>query len=223
MANNPTIGVFIPGFLNTCNSPGPTGQQDAYGQNYPSGLNPGKMIELGTSEAQNLAAPGTVLYDGAYQWVQLDSGATAALATNGFAAFFRLDSGANQGALPETAYQIPIVTTQDQAASGVLNLQNFFAGVFINPVSVNGAATGPTPGNWTFIFVGAGRAAVNYGATVTGGFGGAVIPEPAGTAGKFESVAALATVVEQGIAATTPVANTSGVAYYQSIIYRLPN
>jgi hypothetical protein len=216
MANVPTVGVFMPNFLNACNSPGPTGQQDAYGLNYPSGLNPGKVIELGTGEAQGLAAPGTSLYDGAYQWVKLDSGATASLALAGDPAFIKLDSGATQGALPETAYQVPTVTTADQAAE-----LGFFCGIFINPATLNGVAVGPTPGNWCFIFVGAGRAAVNYGATVTGGLGGAVIPQiPAGT---FESVAAVASVAKQGISVTVPVATTPGLAYYPDIIYRIPN
>ena len=46
MANVPTIGVFLPSALNACNYPGPTGQADVYGNTYPSGLNPGKVIDI---------------------------------------------------------------------------------------------------------------------------------------------------------------------------------
>lgn len=216
MANVPTIGVFLPSYLNACNSPGPTGQQDAYGQNFPSGLNPGKVIELGPNEAQGLAAPGTTLYDGAYQWVQLDAGATADLATSGFAAYIHLDSGATQGALPETAYNVPTVTTADQA--GEVGL---FCGVFLNPATLNGVDNTPTPGNWIPIFVGAGRAVVNFNTTVTGGIGAAVLPII--TTGLFSNVAAVASVAKQGIAVTVPVASTPGVAYFPDLIYRIPN
>ena len=49
MPNIPSVGVFVPnGYLNAGSFAGPSGQQDAYGNNFPSGLTPGKMIMLGT-------------------------------------------------------------------------------------------------------------------------------------------------------------------------------
>jgi hypothetical protein len=230
MANVPTIGVFLPSYLNACNSPGPTGQQDAYGQNFPSGLNPGKVIELGTNEAQGLAAPGTTLYDGAYQWVQLDSGATAAYATEGMSAFFLLDSGgAAEGAQPETAYSVPVVTTADVAyslyGSSVPVANAFFAGVFLNPATLNGSANGPTPGNWTVLFVGAGRATVQVGGVAAVALGGPVFPDTAHE-GKFSGAASNALPTTPGAVGTglsAAAENTAGVAYYKDIIYRIPN
>ena len=47
---------------------------------------------LGTAEAQAVALPGTTLLDGCYQCVLLDSGATAALAGQGYALYVKLDS-----------------------------------------------------------------------------------------------------------------------------------
>lgn len=207
MPNVPTIGVFIPGYLNTCNSSSASGQGDVYGNVYPSGLTPGKVIELGASEARGLAAPGTTLYDGAYQWIQLDSGATAANATNGLAAYIKI---------PATPYETPTVTTADQATATT----NLLAGVFINPATVNGVANGPTPGNWCFIFVGAGRATVQYGTVVTGGATGMVIPS--GTSGLWTDIAAAASVIPTGTPfGTAPTASTPGVAYFSEIFYRI--
>ena len=216
MARISTPAIWLPGFLNTCNSPTPTGAgADAAGNPYFQGLNPGKMIVLGVNEAQNVSYPNSAIYDGSYQWVMLDSGATAALATQGYAAFILLDSGATQGALPETDYDGFTVTTADQAAAVGL-----FCGVFINPAMVGGVANGPTPGNWTMIFVGGGRAQVNFSDTVTGGLGAAVIPDI--TTGVFDNVAAVASVAKQGIAVTVPVASTPGVAYYPDVIFHFP-
>ena len=105
-----------------------------------------------------LPLAGTTLYDGAYQYVNLDSGATAAYATGGMAAFILLDQGGPiEGTLPETAYQVPTVTTADVAVAlygSVAAANAFFCGVFINPATVAGQANGPTPGNWTMIFAG---------------------------------------------------------------------
>jgi hypothetical protein len=216
MANQPTIGVFVPSYLNACNSPGPTGQQDAYGNDFPTGLNPGKLIELGTNEAQELAAPGTSLYDGAYMWVQLDSGATAANAVQGLAAYIKLDTGSSQGVLPETAYQVPIVTTEDKAAS-----TNLFAGVFLNPATLNGQANTPTPGNWIFIFVGAGRASVQYKSSVTDTTLGDAV-NCAGGSGTFDAATTLS-IKSVGKAVTAPANSALGVAYFNEIFYRLPN
>ncbi len=164
MARFPATGVWFPGPINTLNSPSPTFQTDFAGNPYYMGTTPGKIFFLGPQEVNNFAAPGTQLYDGAYQVVQLDSGATAANATNGLAAFFRLDSGPTQGANPESDYNIPTVTTEDIVTQigGSLAL---FAGVFINPATLAGVANGPTPGNYCVIWVGAGRALINYGGT----------------------------------------------------------
>jgi hypothetical protein len=153
-------GLFIPnGYLNVGSFPGPSGQQDAYGQNFPTGLTPGKIIFLTQSEAQSLAAPGTTLLEGAYQCVQLDSGATVANALAGMAAYIRLDSGATAGALPETDYANGVVTTYDQVATA--GAGQIEAGVFIDPATVNGLSTAPIAGQYLFLFVGNGRVFVN--------------------------------------------------------------
>jgi len=220
MANQPTVGVFLPSYLNTCNSTSVTGAGDNNGLRYPTGLNAGKLIELGPGEAQNLAAPGTNLYDGAYMWVKLDSSATASLATEGLAAYIRLDSGPTQGALPETSYNVPTVTTEDivtQIGSSV----NLFAGVFINPATVSGQANTPTPGNWLFIFVGAGRCKVNYKAGITSGVLGNAVNCGAGS-GQFDA-ATTSGITSVARAVTLPVSSTSGLAYFKDIFYRLPN
>lgn len=219
MARISTPGIWLPGPLNTLNSTSPTGQADPVaGTPYYMGMNPGKMIVVNAGEAQAAAAPGTTLYDGAYQVVQLDSGATAANALLGAPAFILLDSGgASEGANPETAYSVPVVTTGDIANS--LGLLNFFCGVFINPATVNGQANGPTPGNYTVIFVGGGRANCKFGSTVTGGLGGAVFPDS--THIVFTDTAALPTTSTPfGQAASVPTAGQLGLAYFKDIIFR---
>lgn len=179
MARISTPALWLPGALNACNSSSSTGAgADVAGNPYYQGLNPGKMIVLGTNEAQNIAAPGTTLYDGSYQWVQLDSSATAANATLGMPAYILLDSGATQGAQPEAAYNVPAVTTADQA--NTLGLNALFAGVFINPATLAGQANGPTPGNWTMIFVGGGRVQTNNAQTTA--VGNTVFPTGGGAA-----------------------------------------
>ena len=85
MARLTTPGIWLPGPLNTINSSSSTAQADIAGNPFYMGLSPGKLVVLSTQEAQNVAAAGTLvsgstLYDGAYQYVQLDSGATAAYA-----------------------------------------------------------------------------------------------------------------------------------------------
>lgn len=226
MAKFPSSGVNIPGYINTCNSPSQSGYQDAIGNPYWMGLTAGKIITLGPTEVSQFAAPGTTLYDGAYQWVQLDSNATAANAVAGRAAYILLDSGATQGAQPETAYAVPTVTTADIANTlyGSTALANaFFCGVFLNPATFQGQANTPTPGNWCFIFAGSGRAAVQVGA-VTGGLvlGTAVFPDTANT-GKFESQADFpATPTPYGVCVETAAINTTGLAYWSEFINRIP-
>lgn len=221
MAKFPSSGVNIPGYLNTCNSPSQSGYQDAIGNPYWMGLTAGKIITLGPTEVSQFQAPGTTLYDGAYQWVQLDSGATAANATAGLAAFIKLDSGATQGALPETAYAVPTVTTEDQASDTAL-----FAGVFLNPTTFNGQANEPTPGNWCFIFVGAGRAAVKYKASLTNGspaLGDNIVV--GGGSGTFDDASAQTvapTGLAMGKAATIPAGGAVGLIYVPDFINRIP-
>lgn len=214
MPNIPTVGVFIPnGYLNAGSSTSPSGQGDAYGNTYPSGLTPGKVIEVSPSEANSLAIPGTQLYDGAYQYVLLDSGATAALATQGFAAYVRLDPGASQTSLPMTDYENGTVTTADVATAD----DSLFAGIFVNPATVNGVANGPTPGQYCFIFVGAGRAVTQYTASATAGQ--QVVPSGASN-GKFTPQAAAATIYPAGIALQ---AGTSGISQWSDLFYRISN
>jgi hypothetical protein len=222
MANVPTVGVFVPnGYLNIGSWAGPTGQQDAYGQNFPTGLNPGKVIELGPNGALAVSAPGTTLYDGAYQSVKLDSGATASLATQGLAAFIRIDSGATQGTSLMTDYNIPVVTTADRAAD-LGGAATPFAGVFLNPATYNGQSNEPTPGEWIFIFVGAGRAVLQANAAVVDT--DQLLPAaPSAGTGEFSPAAPAASLYPpafpvQLIGAAGPV-----VAYYRDLIYRIPN
>ena len=227
MARISTPGIWLPGYLNTCNSPSPTGQQDQVGNPYFMGLNPGKMVVLGSNEAQNAAAPGTALYDGSYQWVQLDSGATAAYAVEGCSAFILLDQGGPaQGTEPENAYTRPVVTTADVAENlyGSVPLANaFLAGVFINPATYQGQANGPTPGNWCMIFVGAGRVPILTGAVDPLILGQAVFPDTAHE-GAFESTADLpVTPGAVGVCVTAATSTHLGVAYYRDIIFRFPN
>lgn len=219
MPNIPSVGIFVPnGYLNLGSFASPSGQGDAYGNIYPSGLTPGKMVQLGTNEASVLAAPGTQLYDGTYQCVLLDSGATAALATQGFAAYVKLDSGATQGALPMTEYDNLTVTTGDVA--GATNL-NIFAGIFINPATYAGQSNTPTPNQYCFIFTGGGRAVTKY--TGTAAVGNQVVPSGA-VDGEFTPQAAAASKYPSGIAMQIATgAGSSGVSLWQEIIYRVGN
>lgn len=223
MPNIPSIGVFVPnGYLNVGSFSGPSGQTDAYGQVYPTGTTPGKMAMLSAPEARSLAAPGTTLYDGCYQVVQLDSGATQSLTSQGLSAWIRLDSGPTQGALPETAYEVPTVTTADIANQ--IGGADFalFAGIFINPATYNGAVNTVTPGQYCFLFTGAGRAVVTYNGSAS--VGNQVLPVSPQSAqlGQFAPGAAAASVYPGGVATNaTSGAASQGVAYWNTIIYRV--
>ena len=223
MARLTTPGIWLPGPLNTINSCSPTAQADIAGNPFFMGLNPGKLVVLSTQEAQNVAAPGTTLYDGSYQYVQLDSGATAAYAVEGCAAFLLLDQGLQEGTLPESAYQVPTVTTADiaEAAYGSVALANaYFCGVFINPATVAGQANGPTPGNWTMIFAGGGRASVLCGSVEPLVLGQSVFPDT-NYHGAFESTADVpVTPGKAGICVVAATSTHLGVAYYPDIILR---
>ena len=224
MARLTTPGIWLPGPLNTINSSSPTAQADIAGNPFFMGLNPGKLVVLSAQEAQNVAAPGSTLYDGAYQFVNLDSGATAAYATSGMAAFILLDQGGPiEGTLPEAAYQVPTVTTADVAEAlygSVAAANAFFCGVFINPATVAGQANGPTPGNWTMIFAGAGRATVNVGSVANVAIGNAVFPDT-NHLGKFEGAADFpVTPGKVGIAVSPGTSGNTAVAYYPDIILR---
>jgi hypothetical protein len=205
-----------------------TAQADIAGNPFYMGLNAGKLVVLSTQEAQAQQAGGTIvsgstLYDGSYQYVQLDSGATAAQALAGSPAFILLDQGSVQGTSPENAYQVPVVTTADVAYAvyGSVALANaFFCGVFVNPSTVNGSSTAPTPGNWTMIFAGAGRVAVNVGSVASVTLGQSVFPDT-NHAGKFESTANKpVTPGAAGIAMSTATNGNQGIAYYPDIIFR---
>lgn len=227
MSNIPTVGIFLPnGYLNNYNSASDTGQVDAYGNVYPSGSNVGKVIEVGDSLAAQLTKPGSTggtyatksgnpLFGGAYQIVQLDSGATAANVDYGLVAYIKLDSGVTQGALPETAYANIVVT--DESAGGVSIVKSLFAGVFLNAV---------TPGNFGLIWVGAGRATVLYKASLTNG-------SPAlgdniatgGGSGTCDDAAANTTAptgLYIGQAVTVPVGGAYGVIYNRNLFNRVP-
>jgi hypothetical protein len=225
--NIPSVGLFVPnGYLNIGSFSSPSGQGDAYGNIYPTALTPGKVIELSPSEARAVAAPGTTLYDGAYQVVLLDSGATAANATAGMAAYVRLDSGPTVGALPETDYENGSVTTYDQVTNEAAT--SLFAGVFINPATLNGVATGPTPGQYCFLFVGAGRAFLTVNAAGgTPAIGDAI--QPTGTTGSgfttinVGSVTAAQAPTIVANAVTIPSTANGTVGWFKNLIYRIFN
>lgn len=219
MARISTPGIWLPGPLNAINSSSESSQADIAGNPYWMGLNAGKMVVLGTNEAQDKAAQDTTLYDGSYQYVQLDSGATAAYATEGFAAYILLNQGQAQGTLPEAPFATPVVTTGDVAHA--LGLDNMFCGVFINPATL--VATNdnvPTPGNWTMIFVGGGRVTVQVGAVADVAVGNAVYPDT-GYVGKFEGNAAPTTTPRKsGLGLTVGTSGNTAVVYYSDIIFR---
>jgi hypothetical protein len=227
MPNIPTVGVFIPnGYLNAGSFISPSGQGDPYGNIYPSGLTPGKVIELSPSEARGLAAPGTTLFDGAYQCILLDSGATQANAALGMAAYFRLDSGATVGALPETDYDNGSVTTYDQVTNETAAA--LFAGVFINPATLLGQSNTPVPGQYCFLWVGAGRATINVtSANNTPAVGDVVIPNGSSGSGfltyNVASVTAAQLALQVGNMVTVPVTATPGVMYSRTLFYRISN
>src|ERR1700680_1440751 len=213
MANSPTIGVFIPGnYLNQCNSPYPTGAGDVYGNTYPTGLNVGKMVEIGTTLALTSTNPAGAnqLFEGAYQWIQVDSGATAANVQPGLAAFIKLEvGGAGSGTEPENGWQNMTVTDQSHADS-----INLIAGVFIEAIP---------PGNYGFIFVGAGRVEVTYRGTLSNaGTLGDQIGVFTGGNGLFDDLGATSSVpTVMGTAVTAPIANGTSAIYIRDIYYRL--
>lgn len=223
MPNTPTgAGVFVPnGYLNIGSFAASSGQSDPYGNIYPTGLTAGKVIELSPAEAKMLSAPGTTLYDGAYQCILLDSGATAANATAGMAAYVRLDSGPTVGALPETDYENGSVTTFDQVTNETAT--SLFAGVFINPATLSGVTTGPTPGQYCFIFVGAGRVQVNI-ATATGTAVGNTVSFNGSTNSGFTSNNGnTVDATTLGVAVTTPSVANGCVVWCKNLFYRIFN
>lgn len=217
MANNPSIGVFLPGtYLNRCNSPYPTGQGDVYGNQYPSGLTLGKVIEIGDLTAASLTSPQSAnqLFGGAYQWVQVDSGATAANVQPGRIAFLKLDPGGTAGIEPEQGFANMTVTSQDQADANTL-----YAGVFINATP---------PGQYDFIFVGSGRVEAAFASAFTNGTGaiGDIVGVKASGAGLWDDQSAVGTAATTGlsigVAATAPVVNGTSAVWVPDLIARIP-
>ncbi len=189
MPNTPSFGAFLPGKLNACNSPSPTGSQDAYGTNYPTGLVNKRVIQVSFKEAQELQAGSPSiqqLFEGLYQWVQVDSGATQAEVNTGLAAYYKFDTTNN------SVNPIRTVTSETGAAN-----TDLFAGVFLNPITI---------GNYGFIFSGKGRVNVTYKGSLgtAGAIGNTVVC--AGGSGTFDGGSATAvvakTVGKQVVAAT---------------------
>ncbi len=213
MPNRPTAGgAYIPGgYLNKCNTQFVTGQGDPYsGAAYlGGGATAGMMIEVSDAEAQPLSDPSqsSKLYGGAYQWVQVDSGATAANVNTGRGAFLKLDApGVGAGVEPESGYSNYVVTDQANADADA-----FVCGVFLNPI---------TPGNWGFIFVGGGRVNVTYKSSLTATTLGNSVNVSASSAGLFDSATTF-TALTIGVAATTPIANGTSACWIQDIFYRI--
>lgn len=222
MPSIPSVGVFVPNsYLNVGSFASPSGQGDAYGNIYPTGTTPGKMVELSAAEASQVKAPGTNLYDGAYQVVLLDSSATASLATQGLSAWIRLDSGAAQASFPESDYENGTVTTADQI--NILGGQAVFAGVFINPATLNGASNAPTPGQYCYLFVGAGRAVVQTdGAVALTNYVLPLAPTAAQT-GLFHAAAPALSLFPPALPLAATGAAGPAVAVFRDIIYRISN
>ncbi len=213
MANNPTVGVFIPGnYLNQCQSASQFGATDAHGMQYPTGLTIGKQIEIGTQQAKTFTNPAAAnqLFEGAYQWIHVDSGAMAAYVQPGRAAFMKLDPGGTVGTEPMQGFVNFTTTSQDQADADAL-----WAGVFIEAI---------TPGNYGFIFVGGGRVEVNYAAALTAGQAiGDQIGVKNGNNGLFDDIQATTTnALTVGIAVTAPVVNGTSAIYMPLIRERIP-
>ncbi len=213
MPNRPTAGgVYIPGgYLNTCNSQFVTGQGDPVsGAAYQGGgLTAGAMIEVSDAEAAPLSNPRSAnnLFGGAYQWVQVDSGATAANVQAGRGAFLKLDpTGTAEGVEPESGYSNYVVTDQAGAAADSL-----WCGVFLNAI---------TPGNWGFIFVGGGRVNVTYKSSVTAGTIGNQVLVASSAAGLFDAATTF-TALAIGQATTAAVANGTSACWMPNIRYRI--
>ena len=208
MPTLPTVGVFLPGKLNAVNTPSFLGAQDAYGTNYPTGLVSGKAIELSFKEAQDLqAGPPSIeqLYEGAYQFVQVDSGAVAAEVNTGLAAFYKLPNPA--------APVAGIGTVTSESSVSPVASKSLFAGVFLNPIP---------PGNYGFIFVGAGRVNVTFKTTLgTAGQQGntAVVGGGAGTFDGGSATAILATTV--GLQTVAASGGGTSPIYIRELLYRI--
>jgi hypothetical protein len=216
MANIPSVGVFLPGtYLNRCNSLYRTGAGDAYGNIYPTGLELGKMIEIGDLTAAALTSPASAytLFGGSYQWVQVDSGATAAYVQPGRIAFIKLDPGGTAGLEPELGFAQMTVTSQDQADAITL-----IAGVFINATP---------PGSYDFIFVGDGRVNAAFASSLTAGQAiGDVCGVKSGNNGLFDDTSGVGTAATNaltvGIACTAPVVNGTSAIWVTNNYARIP-
>ena len=210
------------GYLNNFSSTVDSGQVDAFGNTFWTGSNVGKMIEVGDNLAASLTTPGTTpgtyatpsglpLFGGAYQIVQVDSGATAANIQYGNVAYIKLDSGPTAGALPETDFAGIFVTDYSHADVNAL-----FAGVFLNAI---------TPGNFGIIWVGAGRAAVNVqtGQSTSSALGAQVNANAVNSfGGAYLSAPGTAPVAYTMGTAVTAQTNNLCVLYSPNIYYRLP-
>ena len=156
----------------------------------------------------------------------LDSGATQANAALGMAAYFRLDSGATVGALPETDYDNGSVTTYDQVTNQTAS--SLFAGIFINPATLLGSSNTPVPGQYCFLWVGAGRAIANITtANNTPAVGDVVIPNGSSGSGflsyNVASVSVAQLAIQIGTAVTVPVSGQTALVYARNLAYRISN
>ena len=208
MPNRPTAGgVFLPNNLNACNSPSQTGAQDPItGNPIPTGLNPWKVWTLSFAEAQAQQAPSPSIeqcFEGDYMWVQVDSGATVAEVQTGMPAYYKLSALNNS--------VNPILTVTGYTGK---TAQNFFAGVFLNPI---------TPGNWGVIFNGGGRVNVVYASSLTNGAPaiGDVIATKAAAGGFDDAHATTTNSYSVGVALVQPVANGTSQVYMKQSFPRI--
>ena len=224
MASLTTPGIWLPGPLNTINSPSSTAQADIAGNPFFMGLNPGKLVVLSTQEAQNVAAAGT--------WCPAARSMTAPTSTSSLIlvrpppmrwrdlrrSCFSTRVAQLKGRCRRRRIRFRLLPRQMWRTT--LGLKSLFCGVFINPSTVNGASTAPTPGNWTMIFAGGGRVAVNVGSVANVAVGNFVFPDT-NNAGKFEGSATASTAAgKQGIGVSAGTSGNQAVAYYPDIILK---
>jgi hypothetical protein len=119
-------------------------------------------------------------------------------------------------------YPYPTVTTYDkvstQSAGGLL------AGVFINPSTLNSQSNLPTPGNWTFIFVGQGRVQVNLNAAGGTPATGDVVNADGSSDGKFTSTnTSTITSSTLGVSTNVPSTANGSIVRVENLFSIIPN
>ena len=217
MPQQPTFGSYTPTYINACNSPSKSGAWNQFSNApIPTGLVPYRVISLSFSEAQALQAPSPSieqLFEGDYQWVQVDSGATQSEVATGKAAYYKIQTASNS--------VDALVTVTGETGS---SQSTPFAGVFLNPISVTNSL-GLANGNWGWIFVGQGRVNVLYKSSLTSS-PGAIGDQVAygGGSGTFDDIGAQSvtpTAKVVGSAIVAPAANGTSPIFIRDPLFRM--